>query len=119
MPDADVVAREALLAAAAVLRLEAGVVGERADAVPLQPLGDALGRGARAAVDDARAGAQLQVGDELVVGALLRADGVEEVRPVERAAEVGRVLEAELGEDVGLDPLGRRGGERGQRDAGK
>src|SRR5262245_5040324 len=50
---------------------------------------------------------------------MLRPDRVEEVRPVEAAAEVGRALQAELFDDVGLHPRGRGRGEGRQRRAGE
>ena len=96
--------------------LEAGVIGERLDAVPDQELGRRFDLGAREAIDDARVVRMLVAHEreQLPPAAVVLVDhAVAQVRAVEAGDEDPRVAEREALDD--LAP-GRRVGGRGERD---
>jgi hypothetical protein len=111
-----VLALEAFLGPAALVGLEAGVVGHRGVAGLGQRLGQRLGPGAGGAVDDAgAAAAAVDEIHQLLARAVLGLEGEAQVRAVEAAQEGARLGAAEepcgdLGAGLGIGGRGERDG---------
>ena len=118
--DRHVAVDESLLRAAAGLRVEAGVVGQRGVAAGGQSFGEAFGLAPREAVDDGRLPSPLveQI-HQLPEGPLLRLHRIRQVGAVEAGDEAGAIAETQLGCDVFPYPLGRRRGQRHHRRIGE
>ncbi len=118
--DVGVLVEEGVLIAAALAVAEAGMVRPRAHARFGQPRRQRIDFLPGRAIDDA--GLALAPGhhvEDLPLQAGAREHAVDEVRPIERADELERVLEPELRGDVAAHAGGRGRGVRVQADAGK
>ncbi len=114
------VPEELLLAAGPLGPVEPGMIGMGRKAVLGQGRGDPLGRRAAGAVDDPAFGlAGPRPGQDLLQGLVLRDHPVGEIGPVEAGDEHRRLPQAQVGDDIRPDPVGRRGGERHHRHLGQ
>ena len=103
-----------------VCGFEARVIGQGANAIALQPLGELVDALAREAIHDARAAVAARALEHFRVGRLgLRPHGVVQVGPVEAGHVHARLAQRELPHDVLPDPLRGRGGERSDRYVGE
>ena len=110
------VAQEKLLVLRALGGRQPGVIRPGLHAVLAQPLGDALGRLARLAIDDAAfPGPVAQELQHLLVGLVLGQHAVGQVRPVEAGHVATRLAQLQQRDDVLAHALGGRGGQRHHR----
>ncbi len=106
--------------AAAHVVVEAGVIRRGSTSLAQEPGGELLYFTPGGGVDDT--GLVFVPGedrDQLRVKIGAPQNAVGEIRPVERTDENRRILQTQFADDVALHSLGRRGGERVNRDAGQ
>ena len=106
----DLFVQERILIAMAILVSHAGVIRTRPPAGVLQPLGSRVHFLPRRAIDDAGLSAMpLEHVEDLRLERRSRQHAVHQVRPVERADQLGHVTKAKLRDDVAAHARGGRG----------
>ena len=111
---------EAALVEIAQLLVQPGVIGQRRDAILAKERRGLLGLLAREAIDDAALAAVLRdEGEQLFLAVALGLDGEADVGTVEAEHNLVGLAVEQFGDDVGARDLVCRGGQGGDRHAGK